>query len=397
MVPVSPTFLKRLRRFLSRRATVGLLGSLLMAGVAAWLLHVLGPVPVGIFCSALILAWVAVLVMVRPFRPETPEPELASAPAPPKNFFVPFPANPNFVGRQDLMLKLEQLLRGNQGPVCINQTVVAFVMGGIGKTQLAAEFCWRYADAFPDGVLWINAARGLVSEFSSMAYRLGITVERQDAPDAAQRLLAALQGHLSRHPKTLLILDNMGDPADANREVVPGFRPSALNCPLLITTRCQDLPRGTNPIRVDVLSLADAMTLLTHDFPPKDEREQASARVICKRLDGLPLAIEMVAAYLRSQRGAVSYYRYQINLNDRIKVIEQLKGDRPLPTHDPALLAVFQEQYESVKNADARLLFQMSGQMSEAEHVPRRRLELFSGLSDADQGIPPRPTVTGCG
>jgi len=92
VVPASPIFLQRLRGFLSHGVTLSLMGTLLIAGVAAWLLHISGAAPVrpaiwfvGIACSALILAWVAVLALVRPFRPETPEPELASVPASPKS------------------------------------------------------------------------------------------------------------------------------------------------------------------------------------------------------------------------------------------------------------------------------------------------------------------------
>lgn len=310
--------------------------------------------------------------------------------APPKNFFVPFPVNPNFVGRKDLMLDLYLLFLGNLGPVGINQTAVAFGMGGIGKTQLAAEFCWRYSFAFPGGVLWINAARGLITEFCQAAYRLGLSVDRPDSPDATQRLLALLDGHISRNQKMLLVLDNLPDPADVNREVVPGFRPSALNCSLLVTTRRQDLPRGMNPVRVDVLPLHDAMALLTRDFPPRDESEQASARVICKRLGGLPLAIEMAASFIADQQGVVSYARYLEHLKNRIAVIDSTGGARPLATHDSALLVVLQQQHDAITNPDARLLFLIAGQMEEAELIPRRRLELLSGSDDSGPGLVPR-------
>jgi len=310
--------------------------------------------------------------------------------APPANFLVPFPVNPNFIGRKGLLLELYLLFLSELGPVGINQTAVAFGMGGIGKTQLAAEFCWRYSFAFPDGVLWINAARSLVTEFSEAAYKLGITVERPDVADATQRLLAELQGYISRHRRMLIVLDNMANPADASREVVPGFRPSGLGCSMLITTRWQDLPIGMRPVRVDVLSLPESFALLTNGLPPKSAAEEASAAVLCERLGHLPLAIEMVASFIGSQRGAVGYGRYLQHLQARIATIDGAAAPRPLGTHDAALLAVFQQQYESVGNADATLLFQIAGQMDEAELIPLRRLELLSGLSDSEQELVPR-------
>jgi len=310
--------------------------------------------------------------------------------APPKNFFVPFPINPNFVGRKDLMLELYLLFLGNLGPVGINQAAVAFGMGGIGKTQLAAEFCWRYSFAFPDGVLWINGARSLISEFSDAAYRLGISVDRPEAHDATQRLLAKLQGHVSRHPQLLLVLDNLANPADVNNEVVPGFRPSGLGCSLLVTTRRQDLPVGMCPVRVDVLSPAESMALLSKALPPASEAEKTSAAAICERLGHLPLAVEMVASFVSGQRGAVGYGRYLRHLQDRIATLDSTAASRPLMTHDAALFAVFEQQYESVQNHDARLLFQIAGQMDEAELVPRRRLELLSAVSDDGTELVPR-------
>ena len=298
----------------------------------------------------------------------------------PAKFFVPFPLNPDFVGRKELLLELYLHFLGNLTPIGINQTVTAMGMGGIGKTQLAVEFCYRFAYAFPDGILWINAARPLIAEFCDGARRLGITVERPDTPDADNRLLNALQNHISRHRGMLIVLDNLAQPADALVEILPGFKPAALGCSLLITTRSQDLPIGMQPLQVNVLPEEDALALLTKDNPPENQEEENSARAICYRVGFLPLAIDMVRAYLRTCKGAVSYYTYLLNLRNRIATIEKLGKNRPLATHSPELLAVFDEQYALVKNEDARLLFALIGQMDEAEQIPVRRLEIFSGL-----------------
>ena len=41
-------------------------------------------------------------------------------------------------------------------------------LGGIGKTQLAVEYCYRYRDAYPGGVFWLNAAGEWLPAFAEL-------------------------------------------------------------------------------------------------------------------------------------------------------------------------------------------------------------------------------------
>ena len=74
-------------------------------------------------------------------------------------FFVPFPRNPDFVGRTDDLERLHATLQQRE-PVGIRPAGLTG-MGGIGKTQLAVEYVYRFKDAYPDGIFWINAAEPL--------------------------------------------------------------------------------------------------------------------------------------------------------------------------------------------------------------------------------------------
>jgi len=84
----------------------------------------------------------------------------------PPHAFIPFRPNPNFVGRHTELLDLYLSLIGELNVVAINQVVNVFGLGGIGKTQLAVEFAYRFAFAFPEGVLRLNAARDWQAEFA---------------------------------------------------------------------------------------------------------------------------------------------------------------------------------------------------------------------------------------
>ena len=93
-------------------------------------------------------------------------------------FRVPFLRNPFFVGREQDLANLHAALTSGS-PVGIRSALPAAGagltgMGGIGKTQLAVEYCYRFRDAYPGGVFWLNAAgadwRG---EFADLGRILG--------------------------------------------------------------------------------------------------------------------------------------------------------------------------------------------------------------------------------
>ena len=107
-------------------------------------------------------------------------------------------------------------------------------MGGIGKTQLAVEYCYRYQDSYPGGVFWLNAAgddwRG---EFADLGAYL--------APDLAgepdTRRIRAAADYLNAHPDSLLVLDNVADPGQLRNPVTADLIPASLRCRILLTTR----------------------------------------------------------------------------------------------------------------------------------------------------------------
>ena len=91
---------------------------------------------------------------------------------PDAQFTVPYPEHTHFVGREDDLARLHAALQG-EGPVGINPAALGNPtgvtgQGGIGKTQLAVAYAYRYRAAYPDGVYWINAAESLWSEFANL-------------------------------------------------------------------------------------------------------------------------------------------------------------------------------------------------------------------------------------
>ena len=70
---------------------------------------------------------------------------------------IPYGPNPYFVGRQAQLKQLATWMQ-QADPVAINQAIAATGMGGIGNSQLAIAFAYRYGAYFPGGVFWLSLA-----------------------------------------------------------------------------------------------------------------------------------------------------------------------------------------------------------------------------------------------
>ena len=88
-------------------------------------------------------------------------------------------------------------------------------MGGIGKTQLAVEYVYRYNESYPDGVFWVNAVDPLAQGLAQFGGRLHPEL-RGESPE---RQLQVACEELSRRREALLVFDNLEDPAQLARPV----------------------------------------------------------------------------------------------------------------------------------------------------------------------------------
>ena len=187
----------------------------------------------------------------------------------------------SFTGRASLLEQIhDQLCSGGRDAV-----TALHGLGGVGKTQLAVEYAWRYAGDYRL-VWWIDAERtALLGEhYTALASRCGLSASGRIAEDAA-----AMLDWLRRRDGWLLVFDNAESPAGL-RPWLPGGAGH-----VLITSRNPAWGGLAACLNVDVLDRADAVTLLVGRLPGLDPD---LADAIAAEVGDLPLALEQTAAYL---------------------------------------------------------------------------------------------------
>ena len=163
-----------------------------------------------------------------------------------------------FTGREaDLHIVAHNLLySGGAGRVGISQRAGVWGLGGIGKTQLAAEFCYRYGRFF-EGVHWIAAGQpeGIEAQIAACGARMGLKPWPEGVPEQAERTLAEWEQSRRR----LVVLDNLEEP-DALRQWLPRFACVKL---LITTRRAHWSPElGLDLHAIDVLPRSEGRALL---------------------------------------------------------------------------------------------------------------------------------------
>lgn len=235
------------------------------------------------------------------------QPKLAerfSAAGDDRPFNVPYQRNPFFQGRgQELAVLHERLTESHL--FAIGQTQAIGGLGGIGKTQTAVEYAYRYRGDY-DAVFWIGAdtEQEIGSGYVGIARLLALP--EADAPEQATVILAAMHW-LEREARWLLILDN----ADAPETLAPYLsnRPKGH---ILITTRRERLDRLNipAPLRLDTLSPQDGRTFFLKrcDRLETTYEEKRAAGDLANALGNLPLAMEQAAAYIVQKQATFANY-----------------------------------------------------------------------------------------
>ncbi|MFD4370229.1 BTAD domain-containing putative transcriptional regulator [Streptomyces sp. NPDC058486] len=256
------------------------------------------------------------------------------------------------VGRDVAVGEIRELLAGRR-------LVTLTGPGGVGKTRLAVEAAGQARGLFSDGVWLVElaGAHGELAEVVAAALQLrddgawGIRPEAGRAPSVAERLADVLRGK-----RMLLVLDNCEHVIDEAAALAELLLRSVPDLVVLTTSQEPLALAGETLWSVPPLDLPGAVELFVAraaasapGFVP-DDSQRAAVEDICRRLDGVPLALELAATRVR----ALGVHRLLERLDDRFRLLSA--GQRGAPARQQTLRAVIDWSWELLPEPERLVL-----------------------------------------
>jgi predicted ATPase/DNA-binding SARP family transcriptional activator/tetratricopeptide (TPR) repeat protein len=271
----------------------------------------------------------------------------------------------SFIGRESELATIYELLG-------LSRLLTLTGPGGSGKTRLALRAAAQEAGRYPDGVWLAELAPVPGPDLVTAAVASALGTREEPGRPLADTIAAHL-----RDREALLIIDNCEHVLDAAAELVTGLlrRCPALRILATSQTRLNVAGEATWPVppltvpppaEEDPLAIAEAESVrlfcdragLARPGFSLEEGNAGAVREICRRLDGIPLALELAAARLN----ALTVRQLAARLDDRFRVLSG--GSRTgLPRH---------------RTLQAAIEWSLD-LLSDAELVAFRRLAVFAG------------------
>jgi tetratricopeptide (TPR) repeat protein/transcriptional regulator with XRE-family HTH domain len=269
---------------------------------------------------------------------------------------MPYQRNPFFTGRDSVLQQLHDAL-AHEHTAVISQSYALSGLGGIGKTQTAIEYAYRYANDYA-GVFWISAEtnESIVSSFVAIAELLNLP-EKQDKEQ--DRVITAVTRWLTSHSDWLLIFDNV-----ENSELVKSVLPPARCGSLLFTSRRQALEFSAHILDLEQMTLEEGMRFLLHrarllaptasldSLAPEDA---TLAQEIVTAMAGLPLALDQAGAYIEVNQLSLAEY-LELFQSSQMRLLDEQASHSDHPSSVAKTFALAFEQLERNNPAAAELL-----------------------------------------
>ena len=253
------------------------------------------------------------------------------------------PETSSFVGRDDDVAAVTALF-GESRLITLTGT------GGIGKTRLAVRVAEQCAAAWREGALFVDLAPLTDAALVAERFAAVLGLDERSGGSAADRVVASL-----RTQNVLLVVDNCEHALFEAAALVDRVIADCPGVGVLATSRERLNLRGERGYSVPPLASAGAVRLF-------DERARAVAPFqliaanealvaeVCRRLDGIPLAIELAAARVKS----LSLADIARLLDDRFRLL--VNGPRTAQPRQQTLRAAIDWSYEALSAAEQKLL-----------------------------------------
>ena len=252
-----------------------------------------------------------------------------------------------FIGREQEVAAAGKALR--EGPL-----VTLTGVGGVGKTRLALEAAGRDEQRFADGVWLCELAPVDDGAAVGHAVAAALTLQQRQGLSIDATLIEYLRAR-----EVLLLIDNCEHVLDDAARLIDQIVRHCPRVSLLVTSREALGIEGERIVSVPPLGVAEATELFVDraragrpDFDPDREPVGAVAE-ICRRLDGLPLAIELAAARMRAMSSLDVARRL-----DRLRLLSG--GVRSAHPRHQSLTATIDWSYRLLADDEQALFAQLS-------------------------------------
>ena len=258
----------------------------------------------------------------------------------------------SFIGREAELAHIKELLARSR-------LLTLLGVGGIGKTRLSLQVAADVIDHFPDGVWFVELATLHDPQLVPQAVASALGVKEA----AGRPVLEALLRFLSNR-RLLLVLDNCEHLLQACAELAKQALQGTAHLTVLASSREPLRLAGETAYQVPALAQSEAASLFIDRASAAQPGFQASGDIaqsiasVCGRLDGIPLAIELAAARVRT----FPVQKIAARLDDRFRLLT--RGDRTALPRQQTLRALIDWSYEL---------------LSEDERAVLRRLAVFAG------------------
>jgi predicted ATPase/DNA-binding CsgD family transcriptional regulator len=248
-----------------------------------------------------------------------------------------------FVGRQQELAKVGELL-GDSRLVTLTGT------GGVGKTRLAMQAAAELADRWPDGVWWVDLAA--VTDAAEVGDAVVTAVG--GLIDRAGRQVRSLAVQLRDH-KALVCLDNCEHVIEGIAELAEELVHSCPELTLLVTSREPINVPGEITWQVPPLGTDEALSLFAEraaavlPYFAVDEVNEPAIRSMCVHLDGIPLAVELAAAWVRT----LTPTQVDASLDDRFALL--VRSPRGAPARHQTLAASIDWSHNLLDDVERRV------------------------------------------
>ena len=196
-----------------------------------------------------------------------------------------------FVGREKELSQIQDM---------IGQPLVLCGPTGIGKSEIAIKHCNDFSEVYDNNVMWINAETqsSCVLSFIGIAKQLKLINGDEESEEIVSKLFDCFR---RQGKKAVLVFDNVGLPLDVLQDYLPTNKsPTDILLQVLITSRVTQWKLPT--IHIDVFPLQDAQRFLQAQRSYSESIDPDSLTKLASNLKCSPLALQMCASYLNSQK-----------------------------------------------------------------------------------------------